>query len=448
MLPLPTLRGWPGNVRTALLPRTQPQPLPQPEPAVTRPAHVPALDGVRGLAILLVLIAHGFGAGLVPHTAVERVLDGVANWGWIGVDLFFVLSGFLITTILLTTRQKAHYLRNFFARRILRIFPLYYATILTCLVLLPLLCSAARFDGLRDLSGHQAWFWLHLSNYYRITCNDPPMGWMSCLWSLAVEEHFYLVWPFVVWKLSSGRLLRLSLGLAAVALGLRIALALAGVSGEYLYRSTLTRFDPLLLGACLALVARQPGGLARLTSLARFVVPAALVVLLAQMLACGGADGRRSTFHGMTGQYSVVGLLFAGLLVLVLTAPRTGAFQRVFTWRPLLVLGKYSYALYILNKPAYLLLQEFLVPSHWLLAGSQIPAAVAFVLAGILLTFVGSQLTWRLLEKPCLDLKRYFEAPANPAAPPGPANHEVAPLQTACHPEPLAALHCAATTPS
>jgi peptidoglycan/LPS O-acetylase OafA/YrhL len=379
----------------------------QPEGPAERPAHVAALDGVRGLAILLVLITHGFDAGLVPRTAVEWAVAALANWGWVGVDLFFVLSGFLITGILLASRSREHYLRNFFARRALRIFPLYYGTILVCLVLLPAL--GPPFDWLRALSRRQAWFWLHLSNYYKIVCNDPPMYWLSTLWSLAVEEHFYFVWPFVVWKLAAGRLLRLCLGAAVALLGLRLGLALAGFSGECIYRGTLTRCDPLVLGAALAVLVRQPGGLSRLTGPARLLIGAAAAALLAQMITQGGADGRRATFHGMTTQYSAVALLFAALLVLVLTSPPRGRLRRAFTWRPLLVLGKYSYALYILNKPAYLLVRELFAPADWPVAGSQLPATLAFVCAGSLVAFLGSQVTWRLLEKPCLELKRFFE---------------------------------------
>src|SRR5690242_18512664 len=107
-----------------------PSPSTRPAPLRVPTGHIPALDGVRGLAILLVLITHGVDAGLQPGGAAERLIYNVARWGWVGVDLFFVLSGFLITGILLGSRDRPRYFTNFYARRALRIFPLYCATVL------------------------------------------------------------------------------------------------------------------------------------------------------------------------------------------------------------------------------------------------------------------------------------------------------------------------------
>jgi len=319
-----------------------------------------------------------------------------------------VLSGFLITGILLQSRDRPHYFRNFLAHRALRIFPLYYATIFVCLALLPLV-PWSRFDFLRDLQRQQWWFWLHASNYYKILSNDPPVCWMSTLWSLAVEEHFYIVWPFLVWKLSQGRLARLCTLIAAGSLLLRLVLVQQGFAGDYIYRSTLTRLDPIVLGSLLAILARGPGGLNRLAPLARIVVPAAMLALLGQAMMRGGGAGRDNTLYGQTLQYSVVALLFGSVLVLVLTGGARSWWQRGFTRTPLVFLGAYSYALYILNKPCYALVKMFFNPDQWPVLGSRLPAALLFVILGSVLAVAGSQLTWHLLEKRCLGLKRYFE---------------------------------------
>ncbi len=393
----------------AILPFRRP-----PAPAVgSARGHVPALDGVRGLAIGLVLLTHGMDAGLRPANAIEGVVYNVARWGWVGVDLFFVLSGFLITGILLAARERPHYLRNFFARRALRIFPLYGATLLVCLVLLPLVPLPA-FDWLRDLSSQQLWFWAHLSNYYKIAVQGPPVGWLSTLWSLAVEEHFYLVWPFVVWKLSDRHLGWGCLLGAAGALALRIALAGRGFSGDYIYRSTLTRIDPLLLGALLAVLAQ--GGLQRWAPWARAAVPLLLAAMVVQAVLQGGASGRDRTLYGQTAQYTVVGLLFASLLVLVLTSPGSRV-QTFLTIAPLRALGKYSYAMYVFNKPMFQL-ARWCMSGELGLSGLPLLALAGYLVLGVALTFGAALLSWHLLEKHFLELKRFFEArPEQPARP-------------------------------
>src|SRR5437868_4964541 len=131
---------------------------------------MPALDGLRGIAIVLVLM-HQFDLITSPH-AIDVAFDA----GWIGVQLFFVLSGFLITGGLLDTRDQHGYFRGFFVRRVLRIFPLYYAALVATLI----------------AGNTSIWLWTYLSNFR-------PHPALPHFWSLAVEEQFYLVWPFVVW---------------------------------------------------------------------------------------------------------------------------------------------------------------------------------------------------------------------------------------------------------
>jgi peptidoglycan/LPS O-acetylase OafA/YrhL len=387
-------------------------PAPQP-PAGSVPAaggHLPVLDGVRGLAILLVLVIHSIDYGWKPDSAGEQVAWNLARWGWVGVDLFFVLSGFLITGILLRTRREDHYLRNFYARRALRIFPLYYGTVFLCLVLLPRIPLPA-LDWLRDLATRQGWFWAHASNYYKITVTDGPvMGWLSSMWSLAVEEHFYFVWPFVVYWVSPRRLAGVCLGGALLVLALRVGLATAGFSGDYLYRSTLTRIDPLLLGALLAVLTQSASNRAWLVKLARGVLAVTAGVFVLQMVALHGAHGRDTTWFGKTGLYSMAGLFFAALLVLVLYAPPQSRLQRFFSLGTLQTFGKYSYAMYILNKPVFYLVKSVFSPADYPVFGSQLPGAVLFLGLGTLLTLGGALVSWNLLEKRFLSLKRYFEA--------------------------------------
>ena len=133
------------------------------EPRASR-GHVPVLDGVRGLAIALVLSVH-FVGDATPTNGLQRALVKLANYGVWGVDLFFVLSGFLITGILLDSRGTTSYYRSFYVRRALRIFPLYYGVLGLLFVVWPML-AVGYPAGLTESAAHQGWAWSYLVNVY------------------------------------------------------------------------------------------------------------------------------------------------------------------------------------------------------------------------------------------------------------------------------------------
>jgi peptidoglycan/LPS O-acetylase OafA/YrhL len=159
------------------------------EPLIRR--FMPELDTLRGIAVLGVLFLHGFSwrYGNLHFTGAARVFMLLTQPGWIGVNLFFVLSGFLISGILLDSKDHPHYYRRFYMRRVLRILPAYYLL----LVLLAVLHQATpAFLGL-------SFFYLaNLTNFFGVAMDYGP------LWSLAVEEHFYIVWPAIVRRLRPG----------------------------------------------------------------------------------------------------------------------------------------------------------------------------------------------------------------------------------------------------
>jgi peptidoglycan/LPS O-acetylase OafA/YrhL len=186
--------------------------------------HDSALEGVRGLAILMVLLVHLTPEGR-SHTVVGAVMKAVAGVGVAGVDLFFVLSGFLITGILLEAKGKGGYLRTFYARRALRIFPLYYLVLVLCLVVAP---RVMRMDSpeYRALFAKQGWLWFYVGNIKTAMGTEVcpfSAGWLQFdhFWSLAIEEQFYLVWPVLVLLLSRRGMMGVCWGLMAGALGLR-----------------------------------------------------------------------------------------------------------------------------------------------------------------------------------------------------------------------------------
>src|ERR1035441_8464452 len=173
---------------------------PAPRVKEAKARHYPALDGLRGVAILAVFFYH-FAGGQSSRNIFVQIWSGVAGIGWMGVDLFFVLSGFLITGILFDTAHKQAKVRNFYARRSLRIFPLYYGVLLVFLLLTPVLPLHWR-------PGHLLYFF-YLSNVMPILTpglsSPGPKMVVGHLWSLAVEEQFYLIWPFIVWYVKDRR---------------------------------------------------------------------------------------------------------------------------------------------------------------------------------------------------------------------------------------------------
>ena len=207
---------------------------PPPGPSRWR-GHIKPLDGLRGIAILLVMWFH-FAWPAKAQGLITRLYVSVAALGWVGVDLFFVLSGFLITGILLDSKRGAGYFRNFYARRVLRIFPLYYAVLLVTLVILPLIVPYDT-PALKRLLEGQGWLWLYSTN---ISVAVEHGNWiasadwlrMGALWSLAVEEHFYLVWPLLVFFLSRRALLRTSIAMIVLVPILRTVALFAGVVSD------------------------------------------------------------------------------------------------------------------------------------------------------------------------------------------------------------------------
>lgn len=231
------------------------------QPSIHQPQkHLGGLDGLRGIAILCVLAFHG-AVYIESGEGVDRWLMEVLKAGWLGVDLFFVLSGFLITGILLDTRDTDRFYSIFFARRFLRIAPLYFLVLAVIFGILPIVWSfdSPEVDFLRR---NQGWFWAYLPNwgfvYHRHAFGNADWLWMDHFWSLAVEEQFYLFWPFVVRRFSSKSLISFCLFVAFASLVLRILLSQQGLSAGALYFPTPCRLDGLALGSIVAVIVRMP----------------------------------------------------------------------------------------------------------------------------------------------------------------------------------------------
>jgi peptidoglycan/LPS O-acetylase OafA/YrhL len=369
--------------------------------------HYAQLDGLRGLAILLVMFYHF----CLPHPAFHGkgapwVLQ-VAQSGWMGVDLFFVLSGFLITGILVETRTHQHYFRNFLARRFLRIWPLYYLSLVVLLVLPSFMLTSVppQVSGMQE---KQAWFWLYAANWLFALEGGFTQTSGGYFWSLAVEEQFYLIWPFVVYVLSDRQLLRVSIALLAMSLLLRVALSSFGVSPSALYAMTFTHLDGLAMGACLAICVREPHLMARVQR----VLPWAAAAAVAGLIATRVLDGdfffwsRQMATFG----YTCCAILFGALLVWSLGAQAERPLGRILSTGWMRQMGKYSYALYLVHVPiAGALFPPVTRALEPLQSALGYDAAFAcFVLIAFAASWIAACLSWYLFEKRILALKRYF----------------------------------------
>ena len=345
--------------------------------------HIPVLDGVRSLAILMVMVFHFFQHGAAPVNALLRSLSKMAALGQAGVDLFFVLSGFLITGILLDARRKDKALRIFYLRRTLRIFPLYYGYLAVAFLLLPAL-HLAQPIAWKD----QWWFWVYCQNIQDTFLKNFTMFGPGHFWSLAVEEHFYLFWPFVVMRLSTQNLKRVLCGIVVLAILVR---ALLTVLGYPVYYFTLCRIETLALGALLAVYAREGDSLPRLGRWLRRRVWWFLLAVIPLYAAFSGAQNPVVQVV----KFSLFAILCATLMTIVLTTSREKAVAKLFGSAVATAIAKGSYAMYVFHPAIFDFLRERL-PGLPLAAG--MPLAFAA-------TFGASWLSWHLWENPFLKLR-------------------------------------------
>lgn len=360
--------------------------------------HLPALDGVRGAAILLVLFYHLVPA--IPATdRLVRVLRSACGVGWTGVDLFFVLSGFLITGILLNTKGKPNYYRNFFARRALRLLPLYYGALLFFVYLLPTIGIFSNIQA--ELHGNTIWLWIYCTNFL-----VPSLGWftMSVFWSLSVEEHFYLIWPALVSLLRPRMLAVCGLIIILLSPWLRMWTAQRyGIAAGYTF--TYCRLDGLALGALLALGMRQ-------VKWRSWLVRGAPGMLFLGGVGFLALAARYGAQHSVPMQqqlgYSLLAITFGALLVVVLQGGRLGriASLPIFTF-----FGKYSYGIYVIHYPLRNLCALLFDPKKIeVMSGSALVGALAYLLLSVGLNSVIAWMIYHAYEKRFLALKSKFAA--------------------------------------
>lgn len=373
--------------------------------------HLPALDGVRGLAILAVLLFH-FVTPPNPNGPVDAAITWLFAYGALGVDLFFVLSGFLITGILYDSRADPAYFRNFYMRRVLRIFPLYYAVLAVVFLILPAI-PALHGSEIAGLRSEQAWAWLYAVNIYLAIHGGWVMSYLTHFWSLAVEEQFYLVWPLLIWLLAARPRLLLWVPLAAAvaSFGSRLVASALGVS--LIATTVLTPFqlDSLAIGGFLAIYLRQPDGETRVR---RLMLPMALTGVALLVIQFGF---RHFTDYGGALESLRSGafrLLLAALLLKALLSPASSLWSRFFRSSPMTMLGKYSYGLYVYHHFfSYYFARHGTVQALASVVGSDLFALAILTIAGMSASMAIAWLSYEYFEKLFLRLKRFWPSTNN-----------------------------------
>jgi peptidoglycan/LPS O-acetylase OafA/YrhL len=380
---------------------------PSSAPALAWRGYLPALDGLRGVAILLVMLLH-FQLDR-PDTSLGRAYVSIVDTGWAGVDLFFVLSGFLITGILYDNRSDPHYFRTFYVRRALRIFPLYYGFLVLRFLVAPHLFQPEWVE-LSASAQDQAWAWLYLVNLqYSVPGAGHPAAFVGHFWSLAIEEQFYLVWPAVVLLLGRRWLVGLCCAMVVGALALRAVFVLVLDNYGAAYYFTPARMDALALGALVALAARSGTGrgVAMLLRWRRPVL-AATGAALAVLFVWRGLWWQ-DQIVGTLG-FSVVAFFFAAVLVTALNAPARSGLGRVFTHPVLLFFGRYSYSLYVFHLVVHRVLKKTIFdPARAPEFVLGIPLQLAFLVTATALSVLIAVVSWHVFEKHFLKLKDRFE---------------------------------------
>ena len=371
--------------------------------------HIPVLDGIRAYAILMVCLVHFFQVdelGLYSsHKYIGIFLFKFSNIGLKGVELFFILSGFLITGILVDSKKSNKYFRSFYARRFIRIFPLYYLVLAISFLVLPHLLDID--DAGKHVINNQFWLWTYTSNIshflgfssdWDTSLNFPSFG---HFWSLCVEEHFYIFWPLVIYLVKE-KFLKTTMWLI-------VALSSFSVIWIYIYPNylpilgwtTIKCSGILSLGGLLALEYKNKPNWDQISMLAKkLVLPFFLLFVLSHFI-----PRRYDIFPVVTYFTSII----AFLLVLIVALNNNKITNKCFNRKWLYFIGKISYGIYIYHGMLRPYFKTYLYNNIIVEIDDSIIATILYTILATSISIFIAWVSWELIEKPILRLKKYFK---------------------------------------
>jgi peptidoglycan/LPS O-acetylase OafA/YrhL len=370
---------------------------------------VGALDGLRAIAVLLVLLTH-FTPGRNSNLGIESLLFKAADLGWFGVDLFFVLSGFLITRILLRLPTSTASYAQFVFHRLLRLGPVYFGALAVVFVIVPLTTQAYGVPAF----GFQWWFWAYLSNYFSPGYSSLNSAFsVGHFWSLALEVQFYALWPMVLLtQVGRRNLFLVSSLLLLAALLFRFVCVQAGSPWYVTYGYLPSRMDGLLVGAAIASLAqrgepRVAGG----RCVARFgVIIGAIALSWIAWAGMGGwifSEARNPSVEALRVLLPTAISLFFGCLVWL--SLQDDAWTRWLDASAFKPLARWSYSVYVVHYLYFpVALAKFGPPilGEWFGLGGNVSVFAFFVLSAVLSVALGACL-YRLVERPVLVSRLY-----------------------------------------
>jgi peptidoglycan/LPS O-acetylase OafA/YrhL len=365
--------------------------------------NIPFLDGVRGFAVSFVLFYHFFPKtmSVFKDSFIFKVWDCFWLMGWSGVDLFFVLSGFLITGILYKTKEKKNYFKNFYIRRFLRIFPLYYLMIIVSILFLK------EYEV-------SAWYWLYLSNF-DVELGIPFHPILVVAWSLSIEEQYYLLYPTLVYYLNETNWVRLLFSLIILSFSLR----LIGHHFEFfqprqMYHNTLLHFDGIALGGLLRMLLFQYDKYQNVIKWYLRLLPFILILTIGLAYYCGSnilEDYDRTRNLGLVSFYPPMylfgyllnSLSYGGIILFCLFYD--SPVLKFFSSSIMRKIGKYSYAMYLLQYPAAMIFSfglSFINPGKFPFQG------VVYGVTIFMIAYLLANISWLIFEGPLNGLKDKF----------------------------------------